>query len=304
MSVNRRRIWFLIGPLVLLAMALSLRTGSGQNAPKVEKDVVYGEAGGQKLLLDVYRPDNQEVLPAVVFVHGGGWSGGNKRDFGDLAAGLTKAGYVSFSVGYRLVTREGNTYPAQLDDVQRAVRWIRAHAKQYNVDPNRIGALGASAGGHLVALLGTRETRDNSDAALAAYSSRVNCVIDIFGPTDFTVPNTLSDEARGIVVNFLGKTREEAPEIYRDASPITHIDKKTVPFLIFHGTADPLVPLDQSQRFHDALRRANIESTFIPFEGEGHGFKKKENNDKFVAESLAFLNRHLKTPHVAKANAK
>ena len=188
--------------------------------------------------------------------------------------------------------------------MQRAVRWIRAHAGQYGIDPNRIGALGASAGGHLVALLGTRDTRDNSDAALAGYSSRVNCVIDIFGPTDFTVDGPLSNEARDILVNFIGKTREEAPEIYRDASPITHIDKKTVPFLIFHGTADPLVPIDQSQRFYDALRRANIEASFTKFEGEGHGFQKKENTNRFLAESLAFLNRHLKASSAKTASAR
>jgi acetyl esterase/lipase len=250
------------------------------------------------VLLDAYRPEakpaGQALLPAVVFVHGGGWAGGNKSDFGDLAMGLARAGYVSFSVGYRLVTREGNKHPAQLDDVQRAVRWIRAHAGQYGVDPNRIGAVGASAGGHLVALLGTRDTRDNSEASLSAYSSRVSCVIDIFGPTDFTVPGTLSNEARSIVSNFLGKTREEALELYREASPIAHIDRNTVPFLIFHGTDDPLVPPDQWQRFHDALRRAGIESKVISFEGEGHGFQKKESNDRFILESLAFLNRHLK----------
>ncbi len=300
MFAKRRKLWFLMGPLLIFVVALGFRSDSRQKALPVGKDIVYGDAGGQKLLLDVYRPESKPetktLLPAVVLVHGGGWSAGNKKDFGDLAASLTKAGYVSFSVGYRLATRDSNKYPAQLDDVQRAVRWIRAHADQYGIDPNRIGAMGASAGGHLVALLGTRDTRDNGDAALGAYSSRVNCVVDIFGPTDFTAPDTvLSKDANAIVFNFLGKTREEAPEIYRDASPITHINKKTVPFLIFHGTADSLVPLDQSQRFYDALRRADIEANFIKFKGEGHGFQKKENTEQFIRESLAFLNRHLKS---------
>jgi acetyl esterase/lipase len=311
--MNRFKIRLLLGMILAGALALGLRpvvsqntappqTNTGQtetpqlSAMQTEKDVVYGEVDGQELLLDVYRPGGApKTRPAVVLVHGGGWSAGSKNDFGDLAAGLTRAGYVSFSVGYRLVTAARNKYPAQIDDVQRAVRWIRAHSERYGVDPKRIGALGASAGGHLVALLGTRDTRDNSDPELAAYSSRVNCVIDIFGPTDFTGPKAgLSPDAHAIVLNFFGQSPEEAPALYRDASPITHIDQKTVPFLIFHGTADPLVPIDQSQRFYDALRTAKIEATFIPFEGEGHGFVKKENQDRFLQEGLAFLNRHLK----------
>ena len=173
------------------------------------------------MLLDAFRPNGElKTRPAILFVHGGGWSGGDKKDFRDLAIGATNAGYATFSVGYRLATEKTNKYPAQIDDVQRAVRWIRAHAARFGVDPNRIGALGASAGGHLVALLGTRDTRDNSIAELTAYSSRVTCVVDMFGPTDFTLQNVgLSPAADGIVLNFFGKTPQEAPAAYRDASP-------------------------------------------------------------------------------------
>lgn len=293
--------------LMLVLLAVALRVTAQPATPIVEKDVVYGEVGEQKLKLDVYRkaaPEAGQALPAVIAVHGGGWSGGSKNDFADLCRGLANEGYVAFSVNYRLVTATGNKYPAQIDDVQRAVRWVRSRAAQYGIDPNRIGAVGASAGGHLVSLLGTMETRDNSDAALANYSSRVNCVIDLFGPSDLTVP-TLKDQwptegmmaiAMALVTNFLGKKPDEAPEIYRDASPITHIDKKTVPFLIFHGTADPLVPLDQSQRFYDALKKAGIEAQFIKFEGEGHGFQKPENIQILMETSRAFLQKNLAKP--------
>jgi len=304
-----RWIWL---PLVLLAVAL--RSGAQPAGLLIEKDIVYGEAGGHQLKLDVYRkaPTDADVnlqnrLPAVIAVHGGAWRGGSKQEFAALCQGLANYGYVAFSVDYRLVTPTNNKYPAQIDDVQRAVRWVRSNAKQYNIDPDRVGAIGASAGGHLVALLGTTETHDNSDPALATYSSRVNCVVDLFGPTDFTVMQgevPATGDANGtanmvavaisLVRDFLGKTIAEAPEVYREASPITHIDKKTVPFLIFHGTADPLVPLDQSQRFYDALRKADIEAQFIKFEGEGHGFKKPESIQQLIENTRAFLDKHLK----------
>lgn len=295
-----RGIWVLAAVCAASAMIVPAAFAApGGKGLQEEKDVVYGTAGGQELKLDVCRPANQQgLLPAVLFVHGGGWSGGDKRDFTQLAAGTAGAGYVTFNANYRLVANGKNTYPAALDDVQRAVRWIRANADRYQVDPERIGALGASAGGHLVALLGTRDTRHNSDKALAAYSSRVTCVVDLFGPTDLTAPFPRKAwgtfDVQALVEHFLGGAPADLKEQYREASSLFQVDKKTVPFLIFHGTADPLVPLDQSQRLDEALRKAGIESKLIIFEGEGHGFAKRENQDAFAKATLEFLNRHLK----------
>ena len=284
------------GAIVFLLIGTALR-GQAQD----EKDVVYGEAGGEKLKLDVYRKANAGApLPAIIAVHGGGWVGGDKSEFGDICKGLSDNGFVTFSVNYRLVKENANKWPAQLDDVQRAVRWIRANATKYNIDPARIGALGASAGGHLVALLGTRETRDNSDTALANYSSRVSCVIDLFGPTDFTLKvdeANISPLATALLKNFIGKTPEEAPEAYKDASPIVFVDKKTVPMLIYHGTADPLVPVDQSQRFYERLKKEGIEVQFIKGEGEGHSLPQKpETIQTLMTSSLLFLTLHLVAP--------
>lgn len=266
-----------------------------------EKDVVFGEAGGEQLKLDVYRKADQKgVLPAIIAVHGGGWVGGDKREFADVCRGLSENGFVAFSVNYRLVKENSNKWPAQLDDVQRAVRWIRANAAKYKIDPDRLGALGASAGGHLVAFLGTRDTRDNSDAALANYSSRVTCVIDLFGPTDFTLKPeeaNISPIGMSLVQNFIGKTPEEAPEAYKDASPIAFVDKKTAPMLIYHGTADPLVPFDQSQRLYDRLKKEGIEVQFIKGEGEGHSLPSKpETAQRLLAGSILFLTLHLTAP--------
>lgn len=314
MPRSSKRFWFwplllLIGLLIFArwkahdaAVAKRFaRQSEEQNKVEIEENIVYGEADGQKLLLDIYQPAQKtNPCPAVILVHGGGWTEGDKRDFADWGQGLAREGYVAFSVGYRLVKKENekyrNHFPAQLDDVQRAVRWVRANAKKYNVNPHRIGAAGASAGGHLVSLLGTTDTRDNSDPKLAPYSSRVQCVIDIFGPADLTVkfpllPDLDVDE---LVTNLIGKSRQEAPQLYRAASPIFRIDQKTVPFFIVHGTEDALVPLDQSQRFYDALQKAGIESKLLILQNEGHGFQKKENVDKFAGEAMAFLNRHLK----------
>lgn len=289
--------------VVLVAACVLARDGCAepQAGVQVETDVEYGTAGGQKLLLDVYRPGGEapggKLRPAIMLVHGGGWAGGNKGQFRDAGMGLAGQGYVCFSVGYRLVKPDANRHPAQLDDVQRAVRWVRAHAAKYGVDPERVGAMGGSAGGHLVALLGTRDTRDNSDPALAAYSSRVCCVVDLFGPTDLTRDFPVMGgglPVRALVSGLVGKPIGEAREAYRDASPLFFVDKKTVPFLIVHGTEDPIVPLEQSQLLHDALRKAGIESTLLKLEGEGHGFKKKENTDRMLLTTVEFLEKHLK----------
>ena len=123
-----------------------------------EKNVVYGEAGGKPLLLDIYRPAGPKTIrPGVILIHGGGWVEGDKSVMREMANSLTKAGYVAISVGYRLAKDDDSRYPAQVDDVRRAVRWVRANANRVGVDPNRLGAFGPSAGGHLVAMLGTTD---------------------------------------------------------------------------------------------------------------------------------------------------
>jgi acetyl esterase/lipase len=293
--MNYKNLYNLL--LFIFALA-SLTACIDEKGVTVERDILYGSADGEKLLLDIYRPEQQNAPgPAVVLIHGGGGKDGDKKDFRDLALYLAKSGYVSFSISYRLVKPQSNKYPAQLDDVQRAMRWIRANSQKYKIDPTLVAALGASAGGHLVSLLGMLETRDNSDPALAAYSSKANLVVNLFGPGDLTVPFPVIPElnVQELVNDFIGKPYNQAPDLYRDASPIFHIDRKTVPFLIFHGTADPLVPVAQSDKLAEVLRKAGVETTYVRFEGEGHGFSKKENGQKFLLTLMEFLNRHLKS---------
>jgi acetyl esterase/lipase len=246
---------------------------TAQDPVEVLTDVAYGEADGQTLLLDVYRPPARETpRPAVILIHGGGWTVGVERWVNvEPAEQLARAGYVAFNIAYRLMdgTPGRNLWPAQLDDVQRAVRWVRANAATYGVDPDRIGSYGGSSGGQMAALLGVRDTRDNSDADLASFSSRVTCVVDLSGDMDLAspYPNPSDNE---LVVTLLGGTPAEVPEAYRDASPLAWVDQYTVPFLIVHGRSDMVNPVDLSRRMTTALHDAAVEVIYAEFPGVDH----------------------------------
>src|SRR5215213_11501592 len=170
----------------------------GQEQINVERGVVYGTVDGESLLLDVYRSVlSGESRPALILIHGGGMWIGSRAHMEDPARQLARTGYVAFCVDYRLVDAEAgcHRWPAQLDDVQRAVRWVRTHASAYGVEQGQIGAYGWSAGGQLAALLGTRDTRD-ANAPLASHSSRVACVVDLAGDVDlaaYTQPPALQE---------------------------------------------------------------------------------------------------------------
>jgi acetyl esterase/lipase len=282
--------------------------------PEIEPDVCYGEVDGQKLLLDIWRPAGHDPTadkprPAVVIVHGGAWAHGSKSENLYRAAAflLSREKFIVFNIDYRLVQRgrngdpSTNAFPAALDDCQRAVRWVRANAQKYGVDARSIGALGASAGGHLVALLGSLETRENSDPELARYSSRVTAVVDIFGPADLTRDFShlpLGDgTVQTVVDDFVGTG---ASSHAREASPLFCIGEHTAPTLIFHGDQDALVPVEQSRDYHAALQRAGRECVYVEFAGEGHGFKNPKSIERFNRETVAFFKKHLAPPRKKK----
>jgi acetyl esterase/lipase len=273
--------------------AFSRRTNipTGQECVNVERGVVYGVVAGEPLLLDVYRsPPYREPRPAVVLIHGGGMWTGSRAHMELPAQQLARAGYVAFSVDYRLVDAATgrHRWPAQLDDVQRAVRWVRAHAADYGIDPMRVGAYGWSAGGQLASLLGTRDTRDAA-APLASYPSRVACVVDLAGDVDlatYTQPPALPE-----VIALLGGTLQEVPERYRDASPLSWIDGRTAPFLVVHGDQDDVVPIEQSRRLVAALRAAGVDVQHVELAGASH----EDLAWTRVGEpTLAFLDHHLR----------
>ena len=236
------------------------------------RDVVYGEVEGALLLLDVRQPPAREdARPAVVLFHGGGLVFGSRSDALEPALRLAQAGYVTFNVDYRLFDQYAGTnpWPAQLDDAQRAVRWVRANATTYGIDPERVAAYGHSSGGTLAVALGVRETRDDADPALAGISSRVNCVVDLSGDTDLTIPYP---DAQWTEINaaMLGGTPEEAPEAYRDASPLYQVDEDAVPFLVIHGADDVDTPVEHSRRLVEALHEAGVEVAYLEIPDGGH----------------------------------
>jgi acetyl esterase/lipase len=248
------------------------------------------------LVLDVVRPpDRPEPRPAVVVIHGGGLVQGSRWDLGEAAMNLALAGYATFSVEYRLFGQgdRTNLWPAQLDDVQPAVRWVRANAAGYGVDPERIGAFGYSSGGQLAAFLGTRETRDNGDAALAGFSSKVACAVAMGGLFDFTFPNA-HPYAEELDAGILGGSLEALPAAaaYRDFSPIAFVDETSAPLLILQEGSEEIIPYEQGRRMVAALQEARVQVSYGWFPEYVHDSWQVWGSE--AAETLAFFGRHLR----------
>ncbi len=282
-----------IPAFLILASAAS----ADPEPPAPELNVSYGTAGGQDLLLDIYRAAPPGPHPAVALIHGGGWAGGDKAGFHDIALNLARAGFVCFAIEYRFAPKF--TYPSQLQDVFRAIRWIRAHAKAYDVDPARLGALGDSAGGHLSLMLGVMppDSYQVVDDPNRDQPSRVQCVVDIYGPADLT-PQRMP-VAAPIVQGFLGAPFQDAPNTWMEASPITHVTKDAAPVLFLHGDKDDLVPLEQSHLMMAALEKVGVPGELIVVRGGGHGFGGGQPEDIALAFNRAgtFLAQYLTAPH-------
>lgn len=266
--------------VALLAFALLLQ-------PKTET-VVYSHAGGEELHLDLYRPAGQtKPAAAILLIHGGGWVGGDKKDMAGFAQALVGKGFFCAAVQYRFAPK--HRWPAQLDDVQTAVRYLRSHAAEYKIDPKKIGAVGGSAGGHLAQFLGVRDTRDPKPTEYAGLSSKVQAVWNIFGPIDFTQP--FSDLVKGLFKSLL-----EAPTTDRlkDASPYFFASKKSAPTFFLQGKKDPLVPWRQAQQMADKLKSLGVEADLNLVDDMEHNPDMK-NPDvvKAVERGLDWLHKHL-----------
>lgn len=247
----------------------------GGHAGKTYKDITYCTMDGIPLRLDLYFPGSMDApAPIVVYVHGGGWTQGSKDRQLEIfyASSLLDAGFVLASVDYRLAPQ--HKFPAMIEDVKCAIRFLRAHAAEYNIDPERIGAMGASAGGHLVSLLGVTDQSAGFDVGeYLDQSSRVQAVVDLFGPADLTVG--YSSAYAGMAQHVFGTT-DPAHPIFRAASPVTYITPDDPPFLILHGDRDQTVPLAQSQEFYDKLIAGGVEAQLIIVQGGGHGLSNPE----------------------------
>ena len=259
------------------------------------REIEFAKPDGHSLLLDLYLPeDRSEPVPVVVFVHGGGWKNGSRKSGGKNAAWLTEHGIAVASIDYRLT--DVAMWPAQINDCYAAVRWVRDHADKYGFDGDHIAAWGTSAGGHLVALMGTRPF-DGKEKT----SSRVQAVCDWFGPSELmTMPpnnvgngRTAEDVANSNGAKLLGATVREVPKLAADASGIDHVTSDDPPFLIMHGDKDPGVPIEQSQKLHARLVNAGVNSRLHVVIGAGHGGK-QFSTDESRAIVARFFKRTLK----------
>jgi acetyl esterase/lipase len=239
---------------------------------QILRDVIYCTNDGVDLKMDVYEPWKPAgPSPVIVFVHGGGWVAGTKTGTPGMSyfLELARRGYTTFSIDYRLAPTY--TFPAQIIDAKCAVRSIRAHAKEYNIDPNRIGAWGASAGGHIVALLGTADQSAGWDVGeYLDQSSRVNVVVDMYGVHDFTTEYVVGN-LRGLDRMVFGAQSPTDPKLAQ-ASPVNYISPDDPPFLLLHGDMDETIPVTQSQIFQDRLVAGGVSSIFIVVHNAGHGF--------------------------------
>ncbi len=262
-------------------------------APKVATDVVYGKVGERELKLDLARPaEGKGPFPVVVCVHGGGWRMGNKKDLRSWIELLAERGYVAASVGYRLAP--DHVFPAQIEDCKTAVRFLRKHAESFQIDKDRFAALGYSAGGHLVCLLGlTDSTAGFEGTEHAGESSKVQCVVDYFGPTD--LPGFAKDESaqRSMLGPLIGAKFGEKPEAHEKASPVKYVAKGAPPFLIFHGTKDWIVPIEQSRLLANKLKDVSVPTKLVEVPDEAHGWQGGAGIQTTRA-TLEFLAEHLK----------
>ena len=266
-------------------------------------NIPYADTDNPRQALDLLIPKEtgKEPLPVIVYIHGGAWNHGEKKwPLYRMVDYVASGEYAAVMVGYRLSGEA--QWPAQIHDCKAAIRWVRANAKRLGLDADRIGVMGDSAGGHLVAMLGTSGDVSDMDGELGLHtdvSSRVSCVVDYYGPTDFlhlyrTAPEgagTDQDVAYPTVASLLGAPIREVPEKAASASPITYVTAGDPPFLILHGTADPVVPFNQSELLHAALKDASATSTLITVEGGGHGWDPGIGTDEL---SLGFFDHHLR----------
>ncbi|WP_206028464.1 alpha/beta hydrolase [Thalassoroseus pseudoceratinae] len=260
---------------------------------QIDRDLEYVKNGHERHRLDIYRRKNvDQPQPLVVWIHGGAWLAGSKAS-GRRMLQFLKHDYAVASINYRLSHHA--IFPAQIEDCKAAIRYLRANAKKFNIDPNRIGVAGASAGGHLVALLGTSGDAKEleGDGGNAEQSSHVQAVVDLFGPTDLTQMGGSHDNPNSPEAKLIGGPVQEKKAEAAKANPINYITKDDPPFQILHGDKDRVVPHSQSELLTAALKKAGVPVTFHTLAGAGHGGRQFESPETFQ-RILEFFDQHLK----------
>jgi len=262
----------------------------------VQRDIVYRQIKGHNLRLDIYSPKMiAHPLPVAMWIHGGAWRHGVKEQRSPV--NLVAHGYAMVNIEYRLSAEA--PFPAQIEDCKAAVRWIRAHAATYHFDPDHIGAWGHSAGGHLAALLGTSGdvAALEGDGDNLNYSSRIQAVVDLSGPSDILdlyqsfgrEGGHRGDRGQRVTAQFLAGSPEQNRAMAMAASPITYVSRDDAAFLIIHGEHDPSIPVQQSERFVQKLKAVGVDATLI-VTNRGHSVQA----GRFGREIVSFFNRNLK----------
>lgn len=296
--------------MLLLPAAVACAVATTPLPPvKVVSDITYATVGKQKLQLDLVLPDTPGPHPVVLCFHGGAWSAGDRKllttpaimpfsttppsDELGIMEKMARRGYAAATVSYRLAPKA--KFPAQIEDAKTAVRFLRANAKKYDLDPERFAALGFSAGGHLALLLGVTDTADGFDGQLyPEQSSKVQCVIDFFGPADLSLYSETPGLAESFIASFLGKECLTDETCYTKASPLTYAGKGDPPTLFIHGTMDVVVPIIHSERMYKKLKAAGVPTEFHTVRWKGHGWTDRDASRAAAMHALDFLNTHLK----------
>ena len=267
---------------------------------RVLRDLEFGCIGDKPKSLDLYLPKTRQPAPLIIWIYGGAWLAGSKDLRSPaLGMGLVGRGHAVAQISYRL-SQEAK-FPAQIHDCKAAVRWLRANAKKYTLDPDRFAAWSSSAGGHLAALLGTSGGVAELEGSVNGLkdSSRVQAVVDWFGPTDLLqmqkAGSTMDhDGPNSPESQLIGAPIQENKEKAARANPITYVSNDDPPFLIMHGDQDRTVPFNQSELLYEALKKAGVEVTFVPVRGAGHGFPAAARSTDVVKPVIDFLDKRLK----------
>jgi len=266
---------------------------------EVRFDQPYAGNDNPRQQLDVFLPRKRATdapLPVIVLIHGGGWASGDRKGFMGKAIEIAKTGqYAAVTVGYRLSGEA--KWPTQIHDCKAAIRWIRGHARELGVDPDRIGVTGSSAGGHLALLLGTSGNVPTLDGALGDCTDQpchVACVVNFCGPGDLHSPLFVGDEAKKpdpAVVGLIGGPPADLADRAREASPVTYVSKDSPPVLTVHGTKDLRVDFKQAEIIDAALKKAGAASYLVPVVGAGHGIP---SPPELKAREKQFWDRYLR----------
>jgi len=260
-----------------------------------EQGIEYTNPDGQHLQLNLARPKaSPGPAPAVLCIHGGGFRAGHRDGYNALCLKLAARGFVAATASYRFAPKY--PFPAAVHDVKAAVRWLRAHATDYGVDPDRIAVTGSSAGGHLAQFLGVTAGVAEFEGAGGnpGVSSRVACVVNLYGPSDFTQSYGKSVDAAEVLPLFFGGNLEQERQKHIWGSPLNWVTPEAAPTLLIHGTEDKYVAYEQAVWMRDRLQSSGVEVELLTLDGAGHGFKGPDA-EKAERALIAFFERKLKS---------